>query len=718
MGKYSLISRPGSLLSYQANAYFAQLLTDLQSPKIQSKLDLLSAVSNIFNRFYANLGQPLVSPMAFYGIPIAEDWNQYQTLLSADLGILYRQTNDINQVVVNQAAFESVELSLLKEAINTLSNRVSSFKPTRATRSGLQNWNIGDNFFDYSRVDLSNSTVIIRDQAAQLQPTEMVDYSNEATVYIDDEFVNTALFNNPNATDIGTGASNGFIGNLHEVKVTDAPGTSSITDGITQAVGLSITPGTSVSFVGDSDLHADIAAVTDTNPNTWFEYEVCNISDVLKYNPCLNYGFKIEVPQTGSNSPLSIPWFKFHDSQIESNAPSFFPAPPGTTSIHPTALEADALGNYTSASQSASINAFSTSSLNFAASAGSIGISESGAPSSGGVLRLVLSSVFANPQRLTEISIIPNVIANKAPTVKSVQVRADNSTIWLNAVPLRESQSAMLSNTQPLNVETSAISTWTFPATVVKYVRIVIEQDQPYAAKIGHFVWIEQTSNDNGIINSLLGGIAFDPTSQYERIDGPEPSLAKILKGQTSVTETIEGIESYTSNVSSYSTADGKTAIGPLVEVFDGWRYAIAIKYISFSSITYQPTGVLITKDFSVPVDIKTISLDVSELIPEAQMTDEWIKYELSLDGGESWHPIAPKSHYTSTSPRTYNVNPASGPALISTSPNTLTTSKYDPHTNPATSVRLRASFNRPSSDPTATPRLLNYSINIEGNSL
>jgi hypothetical protein len=479
-----------------------------------------------------------------------------------------------------------------------------------------------------------------------------------------------------------------------------------VSSSIAQAVQLNAKPGTTLQFVGDGNLHADIAALTDNNPSTWFEYEVCNIPDALKQTPAAGYGFTLEVSGSQSATPVELLWTGFHDQSASQAALQFFPDSPGTTAVHPLTSSVTSLGTYAQPGQTVGASPFATSTLGLAASAGSITVNQSGAPATGGRLRLVLLAHFQAPQTLTHISILPNVLYNKRPVVVQVEARSLDTDQWIQAVPVASNGPII-----------SGPDIWTIPAALIGDVRIVIDQAQAYSAPIGHLVWVEQEASpsaDPALLNALLGqGVILDPSNPvtYQRIDGPSPALEAIVDPQKkTVLDTIPGIQTYLSGSGS------STLIGPLLEAFTGWRYAIALRDISFESITYVTTGELITQDFIVPADIKQISLDVTELIPSTvSQTAPAITYDISIDGGANWLPIAPSSHYSDQRPRRYLINPLSGSDASSTTTGIISTPGYAHATNPVTQLRLRARFTRPTDDPSATPRLQDYTLRLEG---
>ena len=107
---------------------------------------------------------------------------------------------------------------------------------------------------------------------------------------------------------------------------------------------------------------------------------------------------------------------------------------------------------------------------------------------------------------------------------------------------------------------------------------------------------------------------------------------------------------------------DGKTHPRRVVvvpsEISNRHRYAIGIRDIDVKYIEYKETSEILTKEFLSPVPIGTIVLKTEEVIPasfaEAKLTlaqlseapsntlRPWISYEVSVDHGQTFHPISP----------------------------------------------------------------------------
>jgi hypothetical protein len=691
MANYNLIELPTRMLKDQALAHIGALQAKLNNGEVQAQYELLGVAASAYNLFYGNLGRALSVAFPFTGLPVAQTWNKFQQLLSSDMQVLYNQANQIQKAVATGIAFATIETNLLKDATASLASALSSFTSLTPVNHGYQRYIVSDGFQDSSKVDLTSTTALIQPGSILLSRGSEIDYTSKVDLWVDDEFIRAAHGDSSNSS---PGSSNGFPGNCHEVTIVSNtnPNTSSSTlNSIPQIVQLNAAPGQSIAFVGDTDLHSDVAAITDGDTTTWFEYEVCNIPDTIKNNPCLGYGFNIMVTMPGKKSLVPVPWYSLHEIN-STGALAYFPPPPSTYKNHSSASDTDSSGNFVAGGQTFSPRTQHTTPVPI-----SLDVNSDSVDPNGEVLRLVLQGSLATPARITEVSILPNVLKNKRPIVKSVMVRSASSSAWIQGAKSSNFSNPALVDITEVSPAIDGVEVWTLPETDVSYIQIVLEQPQSYSTKIGHLVWLDGIGLGANLLDTAVGSSAYTELAPVTRIDGPNLSLQSILQNSSDVVGTIEDISAYQSSIT-----------GPLIEVFDGWRYAIALRDISFKSYSYELTDVLVTQDYQTPIDIKSVSLDVHEVIPNGDHKFDWIKYDISLDGGASWYPISPASHLSSSDPKSYDINPTTpGASTIKTN--------YDVN-HPAQFIRLRATLARPGSDASLTPRLLNYRLILEGN--
>ena len=721
MANYPLLALPSQMLTRQANTQVQLVLEELASPSsILTSVGLMAAASSAFNTFYSNLGYPLSSTLVFSGLPIAEEWNSYQKLLVADLGILYSEILTIRSAADNTLLFGTVGDQLLSDAIAEVGATIASTIPVRPTGLGLKNYIISDDFANTSLVDTSNSSSVqLVNGAYELGQNNLVDVTSFATLTIDDPYIYAALGIPGNRT---VGGSNGFAGNLHEVTLPE--NTNPLTQGsntddllavntsvISEFVQLNAAPGENISFMGDTQLHTDPSVMLDNDPTTWFEYEVCNIPDAFKMSPCGGLGFNIQVVDPVTKTTQLIPWWNFHNANTSSSL-SLFPPPVSTVKIHSASVEVNQDGTYITPNGGSPVDPGLVSNTSaYTSTDGSITLKTTGAQEIGGVLQLVINASFAVPQAITQISILPNIIQNRRPTTLSVQVHDASSGQWIDAIPNSGADLPSIAPIDQTSISQPTTNIFTVPSTTTDLIRITIQQTQSYPTTIGHIAYIQQNAitaeTDPQILNSLLGLSSYldsqsDTAAYYKRVDGPTINYGTALTNPTdTVLDTVQD--------------SSKGVIGPLIEAFEGWRYAIAVSSIDFCNVSYKQTGTLVTQNLLVPIDIKTVVLKTTELLPITNESVTWFKYEISLDGGTTYYPISPRSHYLDKTPRRYLVNPSVGTLVTSAASQSITTKNYDPVQNPVSAIKLRVTFNGPKSDTTLTPRLQGYKLVLEG---
>lgn len=120
-----------------------------------------------------------------------------------------------------------------------------------------------------------------------------------------------------------------------------------------------------------------------------------------------------------------------------------------------------------------------------------------------------------------------------------------------------------------------------------------------------------------------------------------------------------------TTTVSSSHTDTGWSVMKEWLETKDTVaRYAIGIRDIGAFSYRYAPSSELVSVLFTSPKEIIKAQLRVDQIIPEELAPDQqWIKYYISSDEGQTWLQINPLDHPTafgdngSITPYTYTFN-------------------------------------------------------------
>ena len=140
-------------------------------------------------------------------------------------------------------------------------------------------------------------------------------------------------------------------------------------------------------------------------------------------------------------------------------------------------------------------------------------------------------------------------------------------------------------------------------------------------------------------------------------------------------------------------------------------RWPVAVEDFDLQKNVYAPKGTLVSKQYSVPNGVYKVSLTVNEVLPDIS-TFEWIKYSISVDGGETWHAINPEAKpYDEEIPSIYTVNSLLTPEQRAVSPwgaKAFIDLVYSP-----AKVQVRLEFNRRADSIYMSPQCLNYSLKV-----
>jgi hypothetical protein len=625
------------------------LLEDIKLQQVQTLGELIYGVSSVYSSYYANLGVPLITgalPL-FTGLPIADAWNDFCRATVGDLHALYTQVYDLSPAISHELGFCQFESQLGESAIEYVKTQLPT--PTRYQFQGLETWTVTNSFRNLSDVDhTATSGVEILLGCVELERTSVVDLNGYANISLEDGYVS------PQSA--AAGSSNGFVGNTHEVTV--ATVNTGALSGLTQLI----------KFNGDGNLRAKLNVVLKRDSD-WFEYEVCNIPDATKISPCNSLGFTYGVQLPGQSSVRQLPWYTFHSGA--GTPVGIFPPLPTTTKMLPTATGVDRQGNYVGGVNpvlgSAVLTASGTPQPNIRTTQNAVEY--------GGQLILGLSISFPEgPQTITHITVTPHAIEGLNPFVEQVTAvqSIDGSTIYGQQVP--------------------GTMTFVFTPTIVDSIRIILIQGESYETKIGHLVWLGQSPNTNLTELPGSGYLPVVPGGQVSRVPGPTPLYSRILAGAKTVESTLD------------TTTVPNGAVGPYIEAFDGWRYAIGLRAITVERMEYLSVGTFTSLDSTVPISIARVRLEVDESVPVGGTP---ITYELSFDRGNSWYPIAPISRPVVGTPSSYVLG--NGVGLVGT-----------PLAIASRTVRLRATLTAtdstlPSVNANDTPRLFYYTLHLEG---
>jgi hypothetical protein len=275
-----------------------------------------------------------------------------------------------------------------------------------------------------------------------------------------------------------------------------------------------------------------------------------------------------------------------------------------------------------------------------------------------------------------------------------------------------------------------------FPAREAAYVRISLAAPKSYTCPIAHIYW--EAQYDVVKKSKFLGFTVSSSTKHVvERIEGPKLRHGSFNDYNSLIAspETIAGVSLLAGlafgvwgvavvaivalwdflfgtekKIKNYTTRS-------MLDIYpDGFRWCIGLRGVDINSYTYAPSSTYVTKDFHLNFAVNTISLSVSEFIPEEFYKDDyltknnWIKYSISVDSGVTWYAISPLER----TPVADEEFPPKVLTVTNTSPTSdLTNKGYIKTSEDVKKIKLMAELLRPEGMETLTPYIDNFKIKI-----
>ena len=570
-----------NLVEEQLDYMAEEINEDFENNRFSSFFSVVKSITGAIKNYLLNLGKPIFNKRKAAKRPDSKDYNKNMEEVVTDIENAYSELNTQKKTIKS-----SFNYSRLFD--KTLNSKVKDLKD-KADDLSLYIQNSED-----AIIIASDRFKNMKNVDTDLTSCKAFTGQGVLTLGVNG-FTNFAT---KSGTDIELlDDSNGFLGNKHQVKLTKKSGQKYSKNGKSN-----------IKWLGEGNPHDDIATIADGQPDTWVEYELCNIPSEKKDDPCKGYGFKYSDGRVWAKDPKSG-FLKMHiritlPKQSIINWIDVNPYRPqfkGAGPIHINSIKTSPteLGNSTDLSDE----------------------KES-----------TLNTVVNN------FDITKNVNRGHADTFNADNVSAQN--------------------------DYTGHGIFTFPPRKVKTVDIKLEQHAAYDCKIGH-VYYERTIKKKKHESSWFGlDQDTTTTTNTKRVKGPP---ANNKAGNTEGDYTLGWGDS--TQVMSDKTERK-------FEHFGGWRFALGVRGVNINAFTYKTKSKMVSTPFKTPGPIEKIELETSEKIPKAfyagdsnetsySNMENWIQYYVSIDGGSSWHRIAPKKAKITNYPKTYYVN-ANSPAKVS----------------------------------------------------
>lgn len=255
-----------------------------------------------------------------------------------------------------------------------------------------------------------------------------------------------------------------------------------------------------------------------------------------------------------------------------------------------------------------------------------------------------------------------------------------------------------------------------FNAQEVKTVDVYMRQDEYLDVKVcrQYALNIDPTKISKYVDNDYKGFIEVDQPNQSIELLGLryDSSNKSIIYPNTKTTTTFIDNE-YSKSQLFYNT-QAKNNYELKQEAVDAKKYTIGIQEVDLRYRKYVDNGVYISKTYTADNNIKQITLNASDYIPESfnkylkdgENETKFIKYYISFDEGAEWHSIFPRSK-AHLGPCTIILN--SNVAVLNRNKNVI----YVDTLSDSATFKIKIELSRPAEIEDETPIVYGYNIDM-----
>jgi hypothetical protein len=668
-----------TLIEDQLNA----ILGTADLSKVHDKAEALKVVVGDLKNKLKNLGRPLMKKRPAYGPPYSKDYNLTIEEIREDLRILYNNILALDDSIVSDFKYSQTQYLLLQNALIGLSDLLKDF----ILLSGAPSGNVlvaRDSFSDLSKIDANKiyGTMTHIDTSGgfiTLAHSGTTNWAPDAAITI---LPGAALPEPEDPVYMHYGFlgenSNGFGGNTHEVTAS----TSSSSD-------------TDYEFFGEENAHANYFACIDQSDNTWYEYELCNIPNQYKDDPCKQYGFSYKIDDS-----TEIRWDR----------------DPNNNQLR---LRLQLVLEEAKVINSIQINPYT--------------------PPNDGAVPFEVEDILISPDGTSQAVSIFGSGYEYHDGLNNIAEEEIKTATRVYNFPKRTAKTIEIQFTQNVPYNTDIGHIYYVETKVIKktkkYLFGAIKKSKTYTES-------QRVDGDNPPITCT--GVSVEVNTEQAAL-GTAMTYALVSQAATVLAGTAIGafaaaiapaalvIAAVGTIISaifgSTSTKVLSNTISMNIESFKGWRYCIGIKEIKVLSNSYAETSEVVSTAYTTTSPIYKASLEVNDEIPSAfvdnfddisgtaeQEKNNWIKYYISPDDGISWYRIAPKGYSEifdedgNLVPEIYTIN---SQELDDTRGSNV---GYIETANDVYSMRLKIALSRPVGIVDAqnyTPIVYDYALNL-----
>ena len=253
MGNLLQYTDKSKIIDAKINSMLAQLNYEKNNGIIKTETEYYYKLRNLLNDFYLTLSKPTFKFRPAVSTPISDDYNNMIKESVDDMEYIIKDCENLKSLI--SQSFSDADLSrvMLQNSLNNISQEILSLENSITTNQGTNTVTFTELFSDtknHGNIDDEDSCAINTDDGILTLQSTVRQKVNINKIYIDSSY------------------SNGFPGNTHVADVYSSE----------------------IHFAGQENLHHDISKIIDNKKDTWFEFELFNITDNTR-KACNSYGF-------------------------------------------------------------------------------------------------------------------------------------------------------------------------------------------------------------------------------------------------------------------------------------------------------------------------------------------------------------------------------------------------------------------------------------------
>jgi len=584
MEKYR-IKHNDNIINLQLQNKVEEINEDFARSRLNSFKDSVKSITTNIKEFILKMGKPSFKNRQADKILDSQDYNDNVKEIYNDINTGYNQLNSIQNTAKNNYNHSEIYTDFLKPIANKIESKANDIPMYIDDPSNI-NLNIREDFNDLNEIDEdSNANVDTTEGVMTLGIKEnknMID--RETEISIEDE-------------------SNGFPGNKREVEIQSQ--NPSLDQKYKEYI--SEKKDRKIKFMNEDKTYILVASAIDGNPESMFQYELCNIPDDSK-DKLEDFEIQFKNGETWAKDP--------DNGYLKLTLRITLPEPKVTNklNVNPYQPSAEDAGDVKITQLGLASTA--ESEIEYIYNEADPSIKQTHNTRREG-------NLFNFPER--NIQVIYLTLEQHSPydthigimfcehratvekttsylwgTFESSEVEEKVERVKCGQISLENLNSA---------AETSLLDVLATGAGAASGAAIGAQ----YGATIGSI---------GGPIGSVLGGIA-----------------GAIIGGFMASGIVDKDVE----------VLDSETRTG--VEAYPGWRWALGLKNLSLERESYSKKSTMITRNYVVPNEIRKLKMESIEEVPEifysniSEQTkyknkDQWIKYYFSVNDGSTWHRI------------------------------------------------------------------------------